>query len=303
MNETFFYNQQFLPAHTPCLTADDRGLTLGDGVFETILSYDYKMPFFEQHWLRLTTSLALLAIKLPDKYNKNYVIGIINKLLEKNNVKTTTWHGIKIIVTRGAGPRSLEPKADYAYESNVLISCFAVAKPQLHTRSLRVDFTNKVNQHSILPTIKSLNYLDKIIAKQLAITSHCDDALLVNIDSNICEATTSNIFFILDSNEIITPKVSDGVLPGITRGFILSRLKELNYKVFETSVNTNDVIQKKLSITAAFVTNAIIGPQIVNRIDKLELVLDEHPIIELLYSEFLKRFDYLPVRGRYNANF
>jgi branched-subunit amino acid aminotransferase/4-amino-4-deoxychorismate lyase len=292
MNEIIFYNHKFLSADTPCIQAHDRGFTLGDGVFETILSYNYKMPFFEQHWQRLIESLNLLAIELPNNYNKNYVISIINKLLNKNNIKPHVWQGIKIIVTRGTGSRSLEPKRDYKYEANLIITCFATTKPELNHKTLRLDIKHQINLYSILPKIKSLNYLDKIIAKQQAMANNYDDALLINQNFNICETTTSNVFFITNDKNVITAKITDGILPGITRQFVINTLIESNYHITETSINMLDLLQNKYNICAAFMTNSIMGINTIHLINdlNLELIQQDHEIIEWLYNKLLKNY-------------
>lgn len=290
MSDIIFCNHQFLSAKTPCVQANDRGFTLGDGIFETILSYDYKIPFFDLHWQRFITSLNTLQINLPNKYNKDYLINIIHKLLNKNNISPKVWQGIKIIVTRGVSSRGLEPVVKHPHEVSFIVTCFDVQKPELHTKTLDLAINHKTNQHSALTQIKSLNYLDKILAKQSALAKNYDDALLINLDHHLCEATTSNIFFILNNNKIITPKISDGVLPGIIRQFVINTLKNAHYSITEKSIGLNNLLLSKNKVSAAFITNALIGLNTISFINKTDLNLtsNNHPVMNWLYKEFLK---------------
>lgn len=259
--EYIYTNNHFIACTDACVTHNDRGLTLGDGIFETMLSYKSNIAFFDQHWLRLTESAAVLGIKIPSKYSKQSVYSIIKELLKLNyseqdnsNLDSNNWHGIKIILTRGGGPRSIEPLIDFNYQANIIISSFKATQPSLNSKTLIIP-DSRINQTSPLTQIKSLNYLDKILAKQHALDNNYDDTLLVNFDNNICSATTSNIFFILSNNTIITPPLSDGVLPGITRGWVINYLLKHNITILEQSINLNNLY----SITAAFLTNSIMG--------------------------------------------
>lgn len=270
-----FCNEQFIPHDTPCITADDRGFCLGDGIFETLLSYNRNIPFYTQHWQRLSNSANVLNINLSSNYNKDYIYSILQDLLAKNypdNFKDT-YLGFKIIVTRGAGPRSIEPINNYNYKPNLVISTFEV-RPELNLPKNLCVATYRINQQSILPQIKSLNYLDKIIAKQQALKHNYDDCLFLNLDNNITEASTSNIFFILANNQVITPKISDGVLPGIMRGYVIKTLKEHEIKVIEESISLTN-LKNSLKPKSAFLTNSIQGITLVDKIDDLVMGCQE----------------------------
>lgn len=307
LSEVIFCNGKFISNNNPSVKADDRGFMFGDGLFETILSYNYELPFFEQHFVRLFHSAQKLKINLPSNYNKENLRTLIQNLLDQNNIKPNTWQGIKIILTRGSGPRSLEPLDSYPYKSNLLISCFHAQKPSLNSKSLAVS-CYKTNHHSILPNLKTLNYLDKILAKQQVLENNYDDCLLINTDNHICECSTSNIFFITKQNEIITPQISDGVLPGVTRNFVIMILKEiinninrdiniglnkkLSYKFSERSIDIKTVIPTNKyddnNINSAFITNSIMG---INTISKIgDINFEQNNIINLIYNKFLAAF-------------
>lgn len=281
-----FFNNQLIQSDYTLYQANDRGINLGDGVFETILSYNNKLPFFQYHWQRLHNALDLLKINLSDNYSKEYIHSVIIDLLAKNQSQSKA-RGIKIIITRGGGPRSVEPLVNYAYTPNVLINSFDVdcnTLESLNTKKLTLSAI-KVNQSSPLSNIKSLNYLDRVIAKQQALDNKYDDAVLINFENNICSATTSNIFFILQDNTVITPPLSDGVLPGITRDFVINTLANKKYSVRQCSINIEQLITMS-NLKAAFITNAIQGITEISQIGSN--YFESHQITEYINDMFIK---------------
>lgn len=296
-SELIFYNNNYIPVDSACIYANDRGFTLGDGIFETMLSHNLTIPFYNQHINRLTKSADILNIDLLKYYNKNYIYSKIIELIKHNQAiynninDNNDWLGIKIILTRGRGPRSVEYLQNYNYHPNLIISSFTINKPTLdleNNYNLSIS-PYKINQHSPLYQIKSLNYLDKILSKQNAIKNNFNDCLLINLDNNITEATTSNIFFILDNYTIITPQISDGILPGITRAFFINKIKNLNINLIEQSININNLNKFK----SAFICNSIMG------IKKITLTSNNHQyynnhygdnIVKELYSKFITSF-------------
>ncbi len=287
-----FCNNQFLPQDAPCITADDRGFCLGDGIFETILSYNKNIPFFPEHWQRLCNCAKILNINLSNNYNKEYIYSILQDLLIKNypNNLSNIYIGFKIILTRGAAPRSIELISSYNYNHNIIISTFETNNPKYLTKTLSLA-SYKINQHSILPQIKSLNYLDKILAKQQALQKNFDDCLFLNLDNNITEASTSNIFFVLNCKTVITPKIADGVLPGVTRGYVINTLKDKQITIVEDSINFDSLINQ-LQPKSAFLTNSVQGISLVNKIDDFAMSFDPecNQVPELLFENFLKIF-------------
>ena len=281
MTPYIFYNNDFLTNDATYLNASDRGFAFGDGIFETILSHNYQLPFFNDHWERFIHSVNFLNIQLPIDYSKDQLLKIILELLKKNN--HSNWHGIKITLTRGSNPnniRSLTPITDYDHSANLIISSFECSAPcqankTLEVSPFQVSASNPTNQ------IKSLNYLDKILAKQRALTNNFDDALLINTNNNLLEATTSNIFFITDDNLILTPKLSDGVLAGITRQFVIESCYEMGYQIKEESINLTDLKIFK----SAFITNAIQGIHNISRIN--DFYFTPHDYSYELFKKFL----------------
>ncbi|MBP9721719.1 MAG: aminotransferase class IV family protein [Gammaproteobacteria bacterium] len=287
-NDYICFNNQFIKHDLPCLLSNDRGLTLGDGVFETFLTHNGKMPFFKQHWERLLTSLAILDINLSVYYSSSEIIrDSIRKLLVLNNLLNKTAI-IKIIITRGSGPRTLIPTNDFDYQPNIIISSLETNLFELKTKTLQVSQHHLVNPKSILNKIKSLNYLDKILAQKEAMRNNYDDALLSNFEQNICEATTSNIFFVTRDNHILTPCLKDGILPGITRKFVINSLIRLGFNISEQSVNLDLLISNKLNITEAFITNSVIGINSVTKINNF--ILDNTDFAKIAIDNLLSEY-------------
>lgn len=292
-NNYIFINNKFILDNINCITAMDRGLNYSDGIFETVLvklSKNSNIIFFKEHWQRLQDGLKFLNIKLDNLYTKDYIYNKILELINLNylnksapNLMTQTltiqthkhlsiykYIGIKIIITRGSGPRSLEPIKNYNYKSNIIITSFNIDQSKInrdktlnnnHKKLLALDKPEyKINQYSKLNQIKSLDYLSKIIAKQYAINNDYDDCLLLNLDNNICETSSSNIFFVLKNKTIITPKISVGILPGIIRQKILD-LKYINYNNFKYSILEQNIKYNNKffdNIESVFISNSII---------------------------------------------
>ena len=130
-SELIFYNNKYIPVDTACIYANDRGFTLGDGIFESLLSYNLNLPFFNQHLDRLINSANKLNIDILKYYSKDYIYSKIIDLLKHNqavynNQNKNLWAGIKIILTRGTGPRSVEYLKNYDYKPNLIISSFSI---------------------------------------------------------------------------------------------------------------------------------------------------------------------------------
>ncbi len=229
----------------------DRGLLLGDGVFETLRCYNGKPFALSQHLDRLSKGLAALEISYA--LNRQSIFDIIQQLLSENSLLNKD-ASVRITITRGEGERGLNPPA--------------ICKPTLLiTVSEHIQQKNKplnlciskyiINEHSPLSQYKTLNYLDNSMARKEAINAGFNDAILLNTQGNVVCTTAANIFLIID-NELHTPALTCGTLPGITRNIILELIQ-----THERSISTED-----LSIASdVFICNSLIEIQPVSHID------------------------------------
>lgn len=217
----------------------DRGFTLGDGIFETVRARNKKPLFLDSHMQRLRKSAAFLKIAL-NTTNKE-VYKITTELMNANKLDNAI---IRITLSRGKSARGL---ATPLHQDPTLLLTSAQLTTTQTPIHVIVSQKTRRNEYSPLSRLKSLCYLDNIIARQEAEERNTDDALLMNTQDRIAESTISNLFIINDG-KLITPPESDGALPGITR----QRLIE-EYNVIEQGIT----IKNLMNSTEAFLTNSL----------------------------------------------
>ncbi len=200
----------------------DHGLLYGDGIFEGIRVYGRKVFRLADHLRRLETAAHAIGIQLPG--------GCAS--IEKIVLETARAHGldeayIRLIVTRGSGELGVDPTN--CHEPRVICIADEVRLyPEEKRRaglSLVTSSLRKPSADALDPRIKSLNYLNSVLAKREARLQGADEALLLNRDGMVAEASVANIFAVRDG-ALITPPVTDGALEGITRATVLEIAEE-----------------------------------------------------------------------------
>ena len=251
---TIIYNNKTIPSESACIKHNDRGFTLGHGLFETILVKKGTTPAIDYHWHRLETSAPLIGITLP--FSKQELTRMLSALINENNLQDKT-AGARVTVTHGESARGILPVTPPP--PNFVISVFE------YTHSPKADFsaliaTTRKNEHTIAARVKSISYLDNILAKQEAMSQGYDEAILLNTASNVADGAITNIFMV-NNNLIYTPMIADGALPGVIRSILL----ELNaeFPIIEKSISADEL----LSADEVFLTNALMGIQPVSQIN------------------------------------
>ena len=224
----------------------DRGLFLGDGVFETVKILQGEPVFWKEHLERLVQSLKKLCF--PDLNSQIDLKQVIQKLAYKNqNLNAIA----RIIVTRGVYEYQLDIKDNVLPHIMIALNPIKIDVPN---SSLTV-VTQKVQRGSQFADLKTLNYLPQIMAKHQAQQQGFDDALWVNQKEELLELTSSNLFCVLD-NELVTPKLNGEILPGIIRQKIIDYFrKDCSLSIKEIAVTLQDLPK----IKEAFVTSSIRG--------------------------------------------
>ncbi|MDG2242432.1 MAG: aminotransferase class IV [Rhodospirillaceae bacterium] len=217
----------------------DRGLTLGDGVFETIRVRNEKPDRFNAHMTRLREGAKVLGIEMPTTD-----VGIETRLtnaLKANDLKDSV---VRVTLSHGPGPRGLLPP-DPPFPT-LIISATPMPDAAGPVRAI-IAMTTRRNEHSVTSRIKSLSYLDNVIARREAAEYHADDALLINTQGRLAESTISNIFLMING-ALLTPPVSDGALPGVMRADLIAR-----FRAEEHPLEVDDLSRAE----EAFLTNAL----------------------------------------------
>jgi branched-chain amino acid aminotransferase len=190
----------------------DRGFTLGDGIFETIRAAAGSAPLLPRHLARLRQGLTTLGIPLV--VSESEMSAAIGQILSAKGLHAAA---LRLTVSRGVSARGVLPQGPVA--PTVLITAGSLP-PALPPARLIIAQSTRRNEFSPLSRVKSLNYLDSILAKQEALARGADDALLLNTQGFVAEATAANLF-VLKNGRLLTPPLRYGALPGITRGLLL----------------------------------------------------------------------------------
>lgn len=231
-----------------CETADavfnmtDRGLLLADGLFETILAVDGRPVLLDEHLMRLGQGCTTLGIPCDTSTVRQAVDDLVAAKTGNAIIRAT--------VTRGAGSRGLQPPADavptlFATRSEWL-PAIAFTTPSLATSSIRRNASSPLSQ------LKSLSYLDNILALQEAQRSQADDALILTTEGNVACTSAANLF-IVEGNRLVTAPVGAGILPGIIRGLILSSAPALGLEAREEAFG----LDRAMAADGMFLTNSV----------------------------------------------
>lgn len=255
MDKIFFNNQ--IIARSDCLIdPSDRGLLLADGLFETMHAYNGKIPFLSDHWQRLRQGAKILAFKLPLTLPR--LKNITATLLQKNNMQNQQAI-LRLTITRGPGERGLLPPP--VIKSTVILTVAAYIRPKKALTTHIVSI--KRNEFSPLANIKTLNYLENILAKQKAQHYGADDAIMLNTKEHLAEASAANIFIITE-NKILTPRLQDGALAGVIRKQIFVLAATLSIPCCETPITTKQLLQAH----EIFLTNSVLEIVPVIKVDQ-----------------------------------
>ncbi len=251
-NPLCYCNGQILAFNEAHIKLNDRGLLLADGFFETILIYKQQPVLLAEHWQRLCETANYFGVELP--FNYSYLETLLQKLIKHNHAADQA-ASIRITMTRGYAWRGLKPN------STITTNCFiTTAKITIKHNPLSLGMTPiKRNQFSPSSRRKTLNYVDTILALQ---KTQQDDVLFCNTIDNICCTSCANIF-VVKNNQLYTPKIEDGVLPGIMRNFIIKLCHEANITVTESSIALN----KLATADEVFISNSLRLVQSVKSID------------------------------------
>lgn len=227
----------------------DRGLHFGDGIFETFRFSKGQIPFLTEHMDRLKASLKKIFLEF------DFPMANIQEWIKQGIKNTSIQNGIgKLIISRGSWNGDLLPKEStthtflFVREHNK-IDDFAKIEP---VRLKSVSFAR--NQNSPIVGVKTLNYFENIFARREAVLAGYDDGLFFNLNGDITESTTSNIFFIKD-NLLKTPAKNSGLLNGVTRKIVLDLAQKIGLRTEEKNYQLDNV----KDVQEIFLTNSSHG--------------------------------------------
>lgn len=230
MEERLVYiNGEFYPKSQAKVSVFDHGFLYGDGIFEGIRAYNGRIFKCKEHIDRLYDGAKVIDLNIP--LTKEEMTEALLETCRRNNIKDGY---IRLVVSRGVGDLGLSP-TKCPKPNIVIIADSIVLYPQeMYEKGIKVitASTRRNNPGALDPQIKSLNYLNNILARIEADKRGVAEAIMVNSLGVVCEGTGENIF-IIKEGIIYTPPVYVGTLGGITRGVVIELAQRMGYKVIE----------------------------------------------------------------------
>lgn len=233
-----YINGKLVDKENAKISIFDHGLLYGDGVFEGIRVYERLIFKLKEHIDRLYASAQAILLEIP--IGKRQMVDAIIKVLKVNNLRSGY---IRLLVTRGVGDLGLDPRKCKGNATIIIITDNVTLYPEkLYKDGLSIVTvpTRRNIAEAINPQIKSLNYLNNILAKIEAINAGVEEAIILNQDGFVSECTGDNIF-IVKNQKLITPPVYIGVLKGITRSTVMDLANKAKMQVAEEVLTRYDL--------------------------------------------------------------
>lgn len=208
----------------------DHGLLYGDGVFETFRIFGGKAFLLNDHLDRLFASAK--ALQMTGFPSRSALLKMIRNTYRQTDLDDAF---IRLIITRGIGRQGLGG----ASQPNVIIIVNSRGFSPLEKIGLTICTVRKVNKSAVDPRVKSLNYLNSMLAKKEAVSNNFDDGILLNEADQLTEATTANLFLVRNE-QLFTPPSAAGILEGVTRKAVLE-----NFEVIEKPLYVSDLFSAK----------------------------------------------------------
>ena len=232
-----YINGELLDQENAKVSVYDHGLLYGDGVFEGMRSYGGKVFRLQEHLVRLYESAKAIWLEIPISLDE--MAEAVNKTLSVNNI---TDGYIRLVVTRGAGSLGLDPRQTSQPQVIIIADKITLYPEEYYQRGLEIITASTIRNHpaALSPRIKSLNYLNNILAKIEGIQAGCIEALMLNQKGEVAECTGDNIF-VVRRGAIFTPPPDAGILAGITRQAIIDLCEEAGHPVQQVPLTRHDV--------------------------------------------------------------
>jgi branched-chain amino acid aminotransferase len=238
MERLVYVNGKLVPAGQACVNVYDHGLLYGDGVFEGIRMYNRRAFRLEAHLRRLFESARGIRLTMP--WTPDDVARAVNETIAANSDLVDGY--IRLVVTRGVGSLGLNPMLCKQPQLIVIVDTIVLYAEELYERGLRLITSSVMRNHpnALSPRIKSLNYLNNIMAKLEAVDADVPEALMLNHLGLVSEATGDNIFLVR-RGEVQTPPVAAGILEGITRDEVIDICRSMGTACREVDLTRYDV--------------------------------------------------------------
>jgi branched-chain amino acid aminotransferase len=230
-------NGQLFDKEDAKISVYDHGLLYGDGVFEGMRTYSGRVFKLAEHLDRLYESARAIGLTIP--IDKSEMSDQVRRTLEVNKLSDAY---IRLVVTRGSGSLGLDPNRCSNPQVIIITDHIALYPPERYRDGMEIVTAATMRNHSaaLSPRIKSLNYLNNILAKMEGLRAGCDEALMLNHKGEVAECTGDNIF-IVKHGLLITPPTDAGILEGITRNTVIELAAAEGIPLAEKTLVRHDI--------------------------------------------------------------
>ena len=237
MSRQVYISGKFVPQDEAKISVFDHGLLYGDGVFEGIRSYRGKVFRLSEHIARLYESAKAIWLEIP--MPQEAMCEAVNEAVRVNKIDDGY---IRLLVTRGAGTLGLDPNRCSNPQVIIIADAIALYPQELYEKGLEIVTVSVQRTHpaALNPRIKSLNYLNNILAKIEGLQAGCIEALMLNHKGEVAECTGDNVFLVR-RGVLYTPPLDAGILAGVTRGAVIELARGAGIEVREVSLTKHDV--------------------------------------------------------------
>ncbi|MCG8450649.1 MAG: branched-chain-amino-acid transaminase [Pirellulales bacterium] len=237
MSQQVYINGKLVPEEQATVSVFDHGLLYGDGVFEGLRSYSGKVFRLESHVKRLYESAHAICLGIP--MTQANMRQAINETLAANKIEDGY---VRAVVTRGVGTLGLGPDRCDNPQVIIIADAIELYPPEYYERGLELITSSVIRNHpcALSPRLKSLNYLNNILAKIEGMKAGCVEALMLNHNGEVAECTGDNIFLVRNE-ALMTPPMDAGILGGITRDAVMELAQAAGIEVLQVALTKHDV--------------------------------------------------------------
>jgi branched-chain amino acid aminotransferase len=248
MSATVNVNGRITPEHEAVISVFDHGFLYGEGIYETMRTYNRRPFLYDRHMRRLRRSARMIELPLP--FADEELAAQIRDTQALARIDDEVY--IRVLVTRGIGDLTYDPKATPDPSIIIIVKPQIEPPPDVYENGVRVVIVDIVRNHpdSVNPMIKSNNLMNNALAMQEALKSNGFEGVMRNYRGELTECTTANLF-IVRKGVALTPPLEAGLLPGITREFLFDVGKKVGVDVREQVMRDEDLF----SADEAFLTS------------------------------------------------
>jgi len=282
-----YLNDKIIPASDAKISVFDHGFLYGDGIYETLRAYDGVMFMLDEHIRRLYRSASFIKLKIPKSAAE--IKSAIYKTLKANSLKNAY---VRLTISRGAGKIGLDPALCEKPTFVIVTNEFKDYPASFYKKgvTLIIPSVRRNLKEALNPQIKSLNFLNNILAKIESKKKKAYEALMLNSKGHLAEGAICNVFFVTPPSRggaLCTPSLDCGILDGITRNIVIELAKKNGIAVNEGKFTSADLSRA----SEVFITNTTMEVMPVRKVDSTRFKVGAvTKLLQEAYEEEVKKY-------------